>query len=85
MQATTRLHGEVSRLLHCGDGEIPDSLHDDGTVAADLHDDGGPVFVVMPYIGPGAGLSAIGSLLALVAALLLAMVGFTGRVPSGCR
>jgi hypothetical protein len=28
------------------------------------------------YIGPGAGLSAIGSLLALVAAVLLAIVGF---------
>lgn len=28
------------------------------------------------YIGPGAGISAIGSLLALVAAVLLAIVGF---------
>ena len=28
------------------------------------------------YIGPGAGISAIGSLLALVAAVLLAVVGF---------
>jgi hypothetical protein len=28
------------------------------------------------YTGPGAGLTAIGSLLALVAALLLAIVGF---------
>jgi hypothetical protein len=28
------------------------------------------------YVGPGAGLSAIGSLLALVAALVLAVVGF---------
>lgn len=28
------------------------------------------------YIGPGAGLSAIGSLLALAAALVLAVVGF---------
>jgi hypothetical protein len=28
------------------------------------------------YTGPGAGLTAIGSLLALVAALLLALVGF---------
>lgn len=28
------------------------------------------------YVGPGAGLSAIGSLLALIAAVLLAIVGF---------
>ncbi len=28
------------------------------------------------YIGPGAGISAIGSLLALIAAVLLAIVGF---------
>lgn len=28
------------------------------------------------YIGPGAGLSAIGSLLALIGAVLLAIVGF---------
>lgn len=28
------------------------------------------------YIGPGAGLTAIGTMLALVAALLLAIVGF---------
>lgn len=28
------------------------------------------------YIGPGSGLSAIGSLLALVVAVLLALVGF---------
>jgi hypothetical protein len=28
------------------------------------------------YIGPGAGLSAIGSLLALIGAVLLAVVGF---------
>ncbi|MGI9450366.1 MAG: hypothetical protein ACR2QH_06995 [Geminicoccaceae bacterium] len=28
------------------------------------------------YIGPGAGISAIGSLLALLAAILLAIVGF---------
>lgn len=28
------------------------------------------------YIGPGAGISAIGSLLALLAAVLLAIVGF---------
>jgi len=28
------------------------------------------------YIGPGAGLSAIGSLLALLGALILAIVGF---------
>jgi len=30
----------------------------------------------LAYIGPGAGLSAIGTLLALVAAVLLAIVGF---------
>ena len=30
----------------------------------------------LAYVGPGAGLSAIGSLLALVAAVLLAIVGF---------
>ncbi|MEQ8964908.1 MAG: hypothetical protein RID91_03715 [Azospirillaceae bacterium] len=30
----------------------------------------------LAYIGPGAGLSAIGSLLALVAAVALAVVGF---------
>jgi flagellar biogenesis protein FliO len=28
------------------------------------------------YVGPGAGLSAIGSLLALIAAIVLAIVGF---------
>jgi len=28
------------------------------------------------YIGPGAGISAIGALLALIAAVLLAIVGF---------
>ena len=28
------------------------------------------------YIGPGAGISAVGSLLALMAAVLLAIVGF---------
>ena len=28
------------------------------------------------YIGPGAGITAIGSLLALIAAVLLAIVGF---------
>lgn len=31
---------------------------------------------VYAYLGPGAGLSAIGSLLALVAAVLFAIVGF---------
>jgi len=30
----------------------------------------------MAYIGPGAGLTAIGSLLALIAGILLAIVGF---------
>lgn len=30
----------------------------------------------LAYIGPGAGISAIGSLLALVAAIALAIVGF---------
>jgi len=30
----------------------------------------------LAYIGPGAGLSAIGSLLALIAAVALAVVGF---------
>ena len=32
--------------------------------------------VAHAYIGPGAGISAIGSLLALLAAVLLAIVGF---------
>lgn len=32
--------------------------------------------VALAYIGPGAGLSAIGSLLALIGAVLLAIVGF---------
>lgn len=32
--------------------------------------------VAYAYIGPGAGISAIGSLLALIAAVLLAIVGF---------
>jgi hypothetical protein len=32
--------------------------------------------VAEAYIGPGAGLSAIGSLLALIGAVLLAIVGF---------
>lgn len=31
---------------------------------------------VMAYVGPGAGLTAIGSLLALLGALVLAIVGF---------
>jgi uncharacterized membrane protein YdjX (TVP38/TMEM64 family) len=30
----------------------------------------------LAYVGPGAGLSAIGSLLALIAAVLLAIIGF---------
>ncbi len=30
----------------------------------------------LAYVGPGAGLSAIGSVLALIAALFLALVGF---------
>ena len=30
----------------------------------------------LAYVGPGAGISAIGSLLALIAAILLAIVGF---------
>lgn len=33
-------------------------------------------FPAMAYIGPGAGLTAIGSFLALVAGILLAIVGF---------
>ena len=32
--------------------------------------------VVQAYVGPGAGLTAIGSLLALLAAVLLVVVGF---------
>lgn len=32
--------------------------------------------VAFAYIGPGAGISAIGSALALIAAVLLAIVGF---------
>ena len=32
--------------------------------------------LVLGYIGPGTGLSAIGALLALIAAVFLAMVGF---------
>ena len=32
--------------------------------------------VALAYIGPGAGLSAIGTLIALVGAVLLAIVGF---------
>ena len=32
--------------------------------------------VALAYIGPGAGLSAIGTLLGLVGAILLAIVGF---------
>ena len=32
--------------------------------------------IAYAYIGPGAGISAIGSLLALFAAILLAIVGF---------
>lgn len=32
--------------------------------------------IALAYIGPGAGISAIGSLLALLAAVLLAIVGF---------
>ena len=32
--------------------------------------------VAHAYIGPGAGISAIGSLLALIAAIVLAIVGF---------
>ncbi len=40
-----------------------------------------PVFFVIPtaalaYIGPGAGLGAIGTLVALIGAVLLAIVGF---------
>ena len=31
---------------------------------------------VLAYVGPGAGLSALGSLLALVAAVFVAIVGF---------
>lgn len=32
--------------------------------------------VAMAYIGPGAGLGAIGTLIALIGAVLLAIVGF---------
>ncbi|MEM7268686.1 MAG: hypothetical protein AAF401_05475 [Pseudomonadota bacterium] len=32
--------------------------------------------LAMAYVGPGAGISAIGSLIALIAAVLLAIVGF---------
>jgi len=32
--------------------------------------------MALAYIGPGAGLSAIGSLLALVGAIVLAIIGF---------
>ena len=35
-----------------------------------------PAAPAQAYIGPGAGLTAIGAVLALVAALLLALVGF---------
>ena len=35
-----------------------------------------PVTPALAYVGPGAGLTAIGTVLALVAALLLAIVGF---------
>jgi len=33
-------------------------------------------FEALAYIGPGAGLSAIGSLIALIAAVFLGIVGF---------
>lgn len=32
--------------------------------------------IILAYIGPGAGLGAVGSLLALVGAVLLMIVGF---------
>lgn len=35
-----------------------------------------PAAPAVAYVGPGAGLTAIGTVLALVAALLLAVVGF---------
>ena len=34
--------------------------------------------IIPAYIGPGAGLGAVGSLLALVGAVLLMIVGFIG-------
>lgn len=35
-----------------------------------------PVTSALAYVGPGAGLSAIGSLVALVVAILVAVIGF---------
>lgn len=32
--------------------------------------------IVLAYVGPGTGLSAIGALLALLAALVIAIIGF---------
>ncbi|MDZ7722079.1 MAG: hypothetical protein U5R06_04435 [candidate division KSB1 bacterium] len=36
----------------------------------------GQIATLVAYIGPGSGLSAIGTLIAFVAALLLAIIGF---------
>ena len=36
----------------------------------------GQIAALVAYIGPGSGLSAIGTLIAFVAALLLAIIGF---------
>src|SRR5215831_6976924 len=51
VEPTARVHREVRRLLHRGDGEIAGRLEDDGSLATDPGDDGGPVFVVMPPTG----------------------------------
>jgi hypothetical protein len=51
VEPTTRVHREVSRLLHRGDGEIAGRLDDDCSLATDPGDEGWPVFVVMTPTG----------------------------------
>src|SRR5215813_7763415 len=47
IEPTAGLHGEVSGLLHCLDGEITGRLDDNSPMATDPGAMGGPVFVIM--------------------------------------
>ena len=47
IEATARLHGEVGRLLHRLDREVPRRLDDGTTLAAHPGDDGRAILVVV--------------------------------------
>src|SRR5215831_500462 len=51
VEPTARLHGEVSRLLHCLHREIAGRLDDDSPLPTDPGDNRRPVFVIMAPTG----------------------------------